>query len=209
MRNIVSCTIEYLEKEWDIMEIKELRQIGFRYVRIRLDGQTNRYINVDFTKLLNYIGEYYPMNNRNPIGCAYTIIRKETDKLLHVYGIFNRDLKTSKREVSSIRMAKYWIAEKKNSHYYIRIPYKISFIFAAIINIIGELSKEYPIPKDLDHCVNQAYGLSFYKFYITEYDRLYKKNFKTDATQSGEKSNPAKLYDEFHSTANVFQHLFP
>ena len=75
------------------MEIKELRQIGFRYVRIRLDGQIDRYINADFTKLLNYIGEHYPMNNRNPIGCAYTIIRKETDKLLHVCGSCNRDLK--------------------------------------------------------------------------------------------------------------------
>lgn len=191
------------------MEIKELRQIGFRYVRIRLDGQIDRYINADFTKLLNYIGEHYPMNNRNPIGCAYTIIRKETDKLLHVCGSCNRDLKTSKREVSSIRMAKYWIAEKRNNHYYIRIPYKISFIFAAIINIIGELAKKYPIPTNLNDCIDQAYGLSFYKFYITEYDRLYKKTFKTDATQSGEKSNPAKLYDEFHSPANVFQHLFP
>lgn len=190
------------------MNIKELSEINYRYVRIRLDGETVRYENANFTKLLQFIGENHPMNNRDPIGCAYKTIQRETDKLLRVSWRCNWKLKTSKKEVSSIRQAKYWLTEGKDNHYYIRIPYKISYIFTAIINIVNELSKEKPIPSELKDCIGIAYGASFYSFHLDQYDRMYKKQFKEDAKLSDAKRNPAKLYDEFHSPSNVFRYVF-
>lgn len=190
------------------MEIKELRQIGFRYVRIRLDGQNNRYENINFTNLLLFIGKHYPINDRNPIGCAYTVIRRRTDKLLHVSWNCNWKLKTSKKEISSIRFAKFWPIENTDNHYYIRIPYKISFIFTAIINIVSELSEQIPIPSSLDNCLGVAYGLSFYAFHMEQYDHMYRRQFRDDAKYSDSRKNPAKLYNDFHSPNNVFQQVF-
>lgn len=189
------------------MNAKELSEINYHYVRIKINGDTVRYENINFTKLLRFIGENYPMNNRDPIGCAYKKIQKETDKLLNVSWTCNWKLKTSKREVSSIRLAKYWLLEGKKNHYYIRIPYKISFIFTAIINIVNELSKEKPIPSDLKDCVGVAYGASFYAFHMDLYDLMYKKQFKEDAQLSDAKKNPAKLYNDFHSPSSVFRHV--
>lgn len=191
------------------MTIKELSEINYRYVRIRLDGQTLRYENINFTNLLQYIGKHYPMNGRDPIGCAYKIIQKETDKLLHVSWGCNWKLRTSKREISSIRLSKYWLIEGKENHYYIRIPYKISYIFTAIISIVHNLSNIEPIPEELKTCINTAYGFSFYRLHIKEYDGMFMQKFKEDATLSDARKNPALLYDEFHSPVNVFQTIFP
>lgn len=191
------------------MTIKELSEINFRYVRIRLDRWTDRYENKNFTYLLQYIGEHYPINGRNPIGCAYKKIQKETDNLLHVSWGCNWELRTSKREISSIRLAKYWLIEKKENHYYIRIPYKISYIFTAISNIVFDLSNREPIPEELKACINTAYGLSFYKLHIEEYDRMYMQKFKEDANLSDAQKYPSLLHDEFHSPINIFQTTFP
>lgn len=190
------------------MNIRELSDINYRYVRIRLDGDYVRYENSNFTKLLKYIGENYPINNRNPIGCAYKKIQKETDKLLNVSWGCNWNLKTSKKEVSSIRQARYWLLEEKENHFYIRLPYKISFIFSAIIKIIDELSKVQPIPAELKDSIGLAYGASFYAYHMEQYDRMYRKQFKEDARQSDEKKYPALLYNEFHSPNSVFKHIF-
>ena len=190
------------------MNIRDLNQLEFKYVRIRLDGESQRYENENFTNLLNFIGEHYPINNRNNLGCAYFKIRKETDKLLRVSRGHNWKLRTSKNEIRSIRFAKYWVIENRNNHYYIRIPYKISYIFTAIINIVNEINKEHPIPDNLKSCIGQAYGLSFYNFHIDEYEKEYRRKFKYDAENSPHKTNPSKLHDEFFAPTSVFKEIF-
>ena len=190
------------------MDISELSQIHYTYVRIRLDNQKERYQNDNFTKLLEYIGKCYPIANRNAIGCAYKVIQKETNRLLHVSLKKNWDLRTSKKEISSIRQARYWIVEKTGRHYYLRIPYKISYIFTAICNIVREISPKTPIPIELRDCINHAYGYSFYAYYITNYDIMYRLKFRQDALQYGTRQNPAKLYNEFHSPGNIFDTIF-
>lgn len=191
------------------MTIRELQQLGFRYVRIIVDGEYRRYTNTNFDELLEYIGNYFPINNRTPIGSAYVKIRKETDKLLQVSWIYNWKLKTSKREISSIRMSKYWVPERQGEHYYIRIPYKIGFIFTAISNIVSEISKVEPIPSSLKNCVDSAYGLSFYSYHMAVYDKEYRAHFRHDAQRYDYQDNPAKLNDVFHSPASVFDRIFP
>ena len=194
--------------EQNAMTIKQLSEINYRYVRIRIDGDSTRYENINFTNLLKFIGENYPINNRDPIGCAYKIIQKETDKLLKVSWGSNWNLKTSKREVSSIRQAKYWLLERQENHYYIRIPYKISFIFSAIISIVNEIKKTKPIPHELANCVGAVYGASFYAFHMDQYDRMYRNQFRDAARLYDARQNPALLYDEFHSPNSIFSCLF-
>lgn len=191
------------------MNIHELQQLDYRYVRITVNGEHKRYVNINFDELLEYIGNHFPINNRTPIGSAYVKIRKETDKLLQVSWSHNWKLKTSKREVSSIRRSKYWIPEKQGEHYYIRIPYKIGFIFTAIINIVSEIAKNEPIPTSLNNCINSTYGLSFYSYHIAAYDKEYRAHFRYDAQRYDNRDNPAKLYDVFHSPTNTFDRIFP
>ena len=124
------------------MNAKELRQLNSRYVRIILDGDSERYINANFDALLEYIGSRFPLEGRTSIGSAYVRIRKETDRLLQVSWRENWSLKTSKREIKSIRQSSYWLPEKRGQHYYIMIPYKIGFIFTAIVNIVSEISQK-------------------------------------------------------------------
>ena len=131
------------------MNAKELRQLNSRYVRIILDGDSERYINANFDALLEYIGSRFPLEGRTSIGSAYVRIRKETDRLLQVSWRENWSLKTSKREIKSIRQSSYWLPEKRGQHYYIMIPYKIGFIFTAIVNIVSEISQKESIPSSL------------------------------------------------------------
>ena len=191
------------------MTIRELQQLDFRYVRIILDGEHKRYVNSNFDELLEYIGDHYPISNRTPIGSAYVKIRKETDKLLHVSWAQNWKLKTSKREISSIRQSKYWILDDQGKHYYIRIPYKIGYIFTAIIHIVSEIAQVEPIPHALKQCINSAYGRSFYTHHIETYDREYRLQFRHDAQRYDDRDNPARLYDVFHAPNNVFDRTFP
>ena len=191
------------------MNVQELQQINFKYVRIVVDGDCKRYINNNFDELLEYIGNHFPVNNRTPIGSAYVKIRQETDKLLRVTKIHNRKLKTSKREISSIRRSNFWLIEGQGKHYYIRIPYKIEFIFSAIIKIVSEISQNEPIPNSLKSCVNLTYGLSFYNYHMAAYDKEYRIHFRYDAQRYDYRDNPARLYDVLHSPANIFDHIFP
>lgn len=190
------------------MTIKELQKIDFRYVRIIADGAQKRYINTNFDELLEYIGNHFPVNNRTPIGSAYVRIRKETDKLLQVSWSHNWKLKTSKREISSIRRSNYWILDGQGGNYYLRIPYKIGFIFTAIINIVNEIKKSETIPDSLNNCIGSAYGCSFYNYHIEEYDRVYRMYLRINAQQFNFGNNPAKLYDVFHAPNNVFDRIF-
>lgn len=190
------------------MTTQELKKIGFRYVRIRLAGRTEQYENVNFTALLKYIGAYSPRMRENDIGNAYVAIRKETDQLLGVSGLKNRSLKTSKSEVKSIRLSKFWAIESKNNHQYIRIPYKISAIFTAIISLVDKISAEHQIPQDLKDCINKTYEMSFYEFHISKYETLYREKFRDDARQNSHAANPAKLHDELCAPNSVLKSLF-
>lgn len=185
------------------MNAKELRQLNSRYVRIILDGDSERYINANFDALLEYIGSCFPLEGRTSIGSAYVRIRKETDRLLQVSWRENWSLKTSKREIKSIRQSSYWLPEKRGQHYYIMIPYKIGFIFTAIVNIVSEISQKESIPSSLRNCIEATYGHSFYDRHIMVYDGEYRRHFYLEP-----QGNPAKLQDVFHAPTSVFNRPF-
>ena len=190
------------------MNIKELADIKIKYVRIILDGDLTRYENVNFTELLIFIGKHFPIVGRNEIGSAYKIIQERTDKLLHVNGWQNRKLRTTKYELKSIRLARFWLLADEGKRYCIRIPYKISFIFTAIIDIVSELAQSHPIPQSLEKCIDHAYGLSFYSRHIKQYN-LKKSEFQAFAKSSDDRGLPAKLIDCFDASGSVFKQSFP
>lgn len=191
------------------MTIQELQKIEYTYVRITENDTYTRYTNDNFDELLIFIGNHFPTIGRTPIGSAYVKIRKETDKLLHVSWPYNQKLKTSKREIISIRRSFYWLPTHKGEHYYTKIPYKIGFIFTAIVNIISEIAQKESIPASLNKYIGKTYSLSFYNHQIELYDIAYRRGFRTDATTPGLQAYPVLLYDVFHAPASVFARKFP
>ena len=139
------------------------------------------YTNIDFERLLNYIGG----NHRDRIrylkkhpgrqndGIAYILIRRKTDRLLGVWRWPVGKLGTSKREVSTIR--RFY---ERRKHQQVLIPYKISYIFRAIIELLHEIwsdDKAPDIPPALFHCIGLTYRAAFYEDHIKAYYKAYNR----------------------------------
>ena len=132
---------------------------------------TSLFVNDNFEKLLDFIGKHRPYKNRNNIGSAYVIIRKKTNELL---GLNKRNLilKTSKKEIASIRF--YYIDDDNDT--YVKIPFKIAYIFEAIINIVEDIEKEgIALPDDLIALTGKTYLNTFYQKHVDAYDACFNK----------------------------------
>lgn len=190
------------------MKTSELKEIKFKYVSISLWDTTVKYVNDNFESLLDYIGVACKKPNKSNIQSAYIEIRNETNKLLDVRWNYNRNLRVSRREINSIRNARYKCIAKKNNHFYLRIPYKIGFIFIAINNILNRIENDYPIPQNLKGYIGLPYGSVFYQKYITEYDNEYEQKFKYTPQEEGIINYPKILFDEFHVENSIFNKKF-
>lgn len=156
--------------------------------------------NVNFTLLLDFIDKYSDYGKDYKYGNAYYRIRMESNKLLGI-GLYS-PTKTSKREIKSIRNT---VVSKIDKKYYIKIPYKISYIFKAIIIIIDEIEKEHSVllPNELSHTKALAYGIAFYDKYIDTYDAYYDDLQENHFNLVGYQLK-AELYNDFHSENSVF-----
>jgi hypothetical protein len=132
-------------------------------------------LNAEFDKLLLFIGKNKPYKNRNEYGSAYIAIKQKTNALL---GLTKKDLmlKTSKREIASIRF--YYknlnIQENDKSPYVVKIPFKLEYIFRAIVILVEEIESEgIDIPNNLQHLVNQLYKTAFYNKQKEAYNDKY------------------------------------
>lgn len=167
------------------------------------------YHNFNFEALFEYIGK-----NCGDPSCryetnAYKAIREKSDEILRVERPKNISIKTSKREVKSIRMnfkKKHFLRE---NDYVIRIPYKIAHIFKAIVEIVNELQKEGCIINDdtLKNLKESSYGEAFYCTQIKTYDEMYDA-IETRNEIAGRCGAQLELYNDFHSTGSVFNLLF-
>ena len=135
-----------------------------KYYRVEVPTDFSLTTQDDFDKLLTFIGENNPYKNRNYIGSAYETIKQKTNELLNIPK-YNLIIKTSKREITSIK--KFF--EQKGEKY-IKIPFKIEYIFRAIIALIDDLHNKgiYP-PPSLNHVIGQTYALAFYFHHIDAY----------------------------------------
>lgn len=107
----------------------DLKNERGKYVYLAIEC---RYTNYDFEKLMEYIGKNYGRYNYRYEANAYKTIRERSDEILQKTHPKNVKIKTSKREIQSIRRS-YNNKKLIGKKYYIRVPYKISYIFKAIV----------------------------------------------------------------------------
>lgn len=140
-----------------------------KYIRFEVSEKVAIQGSANFEHLLEYIGENMDFGREYYVGNAFIAIRKRTDEILGVSNLKISKLRTSKTEVKSIRQCFKKINFRKKGKYLMKIPFKVTYIFEAIISLVEDISQEKPIPQDLLPLVGLSYGVAFYKKYIDEY----------------------------------------
>lgn len=145
-----------------------ISQGQFKYYVVDLPHNFSDSENVNFVLLLEYIGKQsiYERYGKTDIGRAYGIIRERTNNKL---GLTRKDLilRTSKREVASIR--RFFDPNIIRRQRYIKMPYKLEYIFSSIIEILNEIQSNPSIAENvkkyhqaLKQFVNRTYVEVFY-----------------------------------------------
>ncbi len=165
----------------------------------------DEYSNINFLLLLDFIDEYSQYGKVNKYGNAYYRIRKETNRVFGIGSHSHIKLKTSKREIKSVMHS---VISKSNGKNYIKISFKISYIFKAIINIINDIEKDNNIklPDNLKHTVGITYGVAFYEKYIEAYDSFFDKLNENNINSVGYHLK-AELNNDFHSDNSIFNNI--
>lgn len=167
-----------------------LDEITYRYVKIHtLEGQDED-IGVNLEKVYLYIDQHKNMGSIFLYGNAYRAIRKRATKL-----IGRGDMKVYKREVTSLVRC----ITKKHNEKFIRIPYKMFFIFEAIFEIVDELKIQYPLPEEIENFVGKIRRECFYEIQSSLYKDWYKGN---------ESSLTKALYDDIFSGNSILSEKF-
>ena len=162
----------------------------------------DEYSNVNFSLLLDFIDEYSAYGKEHKYGNAFYRIRKKANSLWGVGRYSPMKLKTSKHEIRSIINS---TVSKIDGNSYLKIPYKISYIFKAIILIIEEIKKEnnINIPSNLEHTIKVTYGIAFYEKYLDTYDTYYNEIQDEYISDIGFWLR-VELNNDFHSYNSVF-----
>lgn len=157
-----------------------IEQGKYKYFRANLMPIPESNVNLNFELLLDFIGKQpmYKQLGNNNIGRAYKIIIKKTNEKLG----FNRKdliLRTSKREIAALRYFYEPIVKKKTKKF-VKIPYKLEYIFISIIDILEEIhnknddSFNQDMSSDLKKLMNKYYVSVF----CNEHEQAYSKVFK-------------------------------
>ena len=172
-----------------------------KYYRVSLPDNTSNSGNADFNKLLFFIGTYKQYRDREAIGSAYMAIRQKTNQILGL-DWRNPILRTSKREVQAIRFY-YQKTENRTTKLYVKIPFKVAYIFKAVAEIVKEIqdTKKVGIPAELQPLVDQTYLIAFYKEYAEAYDNSYN-------TIPLDMEAPRALNNDFHGTYSPLNAVF-
>lgn len=145
-----------------------IEDVTYPYINIKLsDEDMAEKVGVNLSRLYLYIDEHKNMGRFFPYGNAYKAIREKANRLMG-----RSDTKISKRQVASLR--KYHTILGTNK--YIKIPYKLYYIFKATFEIIDDLRLEYPLPDDLEMFVGKIRRDIFYNEQSELFDEWYRKN---------------------------------
>lgn len=143
-----------------------LKEISYPYVNIYLKNGQDKTIVNNLDKVYLYIDENKEMGREHLYGNAYKAIRERANKLMSRW-----DAKVSKRQVSSLRRC--WWTPKGN---YVKIPYRMYYIFKAIFEIVDELKKEHPLPKDVECFLGEIRRECFYETQTSLYEEWYESH---------------------------------
>lgn len=145
-----------------------IEDVTYPYINIKLsDEDMAEKVGVNLSRLYLYIDEHKNMGRFFPYGNAYKVIKEKANRLMG-----RSDKKISKRQVASLR--KYHTILGTNK--YIKIPYKLYYIFKATFEIIDTLKLEYPLPDDLEVFVGKIRRDIFYNEQSELFDEWYRKN---------------------------------
>ena len=163
----------------------------------------------NFEHLLEYIGENMDFGRDYYAGNAYVAIKKRTNEILGVQNWKTSKLRTSKYEIKSIRQCLKKIGFKKGK-YLMKIPFKVTYIFEAIISLVNDISREKPIPQNLLSIAGLSYGVAFYSKYIDEYlehlDEI-KNDFNEDPLNPTLRCR-VELQNDFTAISSPFMVIF-
>ena len=192
------------------MDKKLLQNCIQKYIRFEISPSLANENDGNFEKLLEFIGEHIDCGKASNISNAYKAIRDKTNALLKVTKFSKYTLKTSKREITAVRQcfSKKVVFIKTNT-YLMKIPFKVEYIFKAIITLVAEIKRDkgINIPQSLNAVHSLCYGMAFYKKYIKTYESKY-TTFSKEIQESGiytpdEKCQLA-LYDSFFADTTPF-----
>jgi hypothetical protein len=140
-----------------------LKRLGYFDVYYSLPALDMNYNNdKDFVKLLKFIGEHTDCKNKKR--------KKIRVALSKITEIANVEIKgVSKEQIKTIsKCHKKGLLFWKN---YINIPYRVEFIFSAIISLVKKIKEDKDI--DLPLSSGLSYGDTFYKCCIDTYRTIY------------------------------------
>ena len=172
-----------------------------KYYRIALPNNVAGKINVDAEALFRFIGEHKPYREKGHLGSAYKQIRIKTDKALNLT-VFDGVLRTSKREVASVLTYYRYLTDFEYfNELYVKIPYKIVYIFGAIKELVDEIRAEgHNIPTELKDVIGMTYQIAFYKNHRDAYDAMDRDTMICDAQLA--------LRDDFVGVDSPFNQRF-
>lgn len=147
----------------------KLSAISYPYVNIEVQNEDDaEKIGINLKKLYLYIDQHVNMGRTHKFGNALKAIRMRATRMMG-----RGDMRVSKREVwSLIKCGSIWKSR------YIKIPYKMFFIFKAIFEIVDELKIAYPLPEDLKKFVGKVRRDCFYDEQVKAYKNWYRQKIK-------------------------------
>ncbi len=146
----------------------KMEDITYPYINIRLtDEDMAARVGVNLSSLYLYIDSHVNLGRLFEYGNAYKAIKEKAKELTG-----RGDVKISKRQVASLR--KYFTILGTNK--YIKIPYRLYYIFKAIFEIVDVLRITYPLPTDLEVFVGQMRREIFYSEQSELFDEWYRQN---------------------------------
>lgn len=163
-----------------------------KYAKVEIHKKDRAALGNHLEEILFYIDEHSKYNRVNEHGNAYKEIRVRAKQILG-----RNDTKFSKREIKSL--ITYYIC-KKTGENYIRIPYKLDYIFKAIFSLVDEYEKEYPLSPSLKQYVGQIRRECFYNEQSRAYKAWYEDNASSELHEEllqdmfGEKSSLNKKF---------------
>lgn len=158
------------------MSCVKLENLKHQYPYVKLhvnDKDKDKVIQEELESLFTYINDH--------VGNEYTSIYKNGKAFRAIRETANRmtgrnDIKIRKREVASlIRIYTKKFSLNNYGECYIKIPYKLDYIFRAIFEIVSQIEIEYPLPKNLETVVGKIRRDVFYLKQSQLYDNDIKK----------------------------------
>lgn len=177
------------------------KQGCYKYYKVALLSNVIKENNVDMDVLLTFIGKHMPYRDRNEIGSAYVRIREIVNTTLNLKKS-DGFLYTSKREVASIRKYyKYLLKQESHSTKYVMIPYKIAYIFSAIIQLVEIIHNQgIDYPSEIKNLIGKEYKVAFYNDHM----EAYYASFPISPNQTAQLA----LKSDFEGAFSPLNHIF-